>query len=118
MKTKEELNALKEEVKTVGEKLAELSRFFDKDRTERGTAFLYRILELLRETQNDPAQKMPLARLAYMLSRLEAPRSSDSYRHYKEFSGKMGEWALNGKDRASLITAILIHVYQNRGEDR
>lgn len=102
----------------IGEKLAELSRFFDKDRTERGTAFLYRILELLREAQNDPAQKMPLARLAYMLSRLEPPRSSDSYRHYKEFSGKMVEWSLNGKDRASLITAILIHVYQNRGEDR
>lgn len=98
----------------LGEKYAELSRFFLTDKTERGNAFLYRILELLRQTQEDPAQKMPLARIAYLLSRLEPPVHSPGYAHYKQFSSSMIAWSLNSHDRRSLITAIYLHVYANR----
>lgn len=100
------------------EKLAELDRFFAGDKTQRGTAFLYRILELLRQAQADPAQKLPLARIAYMLARLEPSRAAPNYKHYKQFQSKVFSWALTSGDRAALITAIYLFVYQNRREDR
>lgn len=104
------------EREVLGEKLAELERFFSGDKTERGTAFLYRILDLLRETQADPRQKLPLARLAYLLSRLSPSEKSPDYAHYQSFSRSMMDWALREADRASLITAIYLYVYQNRKE--
>ena len=97
-------------------KLAELHRFFSKQENERGMAFLYRILALLRAVQEDPRQKLPLARLAYLLARLAPPRRSEAYAHYQAFSDRMMDWSLHEKDRASLITAIYLYVYQNRKE--
>lgn len=98
-------------------KLGELERFFAADKTERGTAFLYRILALLREVQADPQQKLPLARLAYLLARLSPSKNSPTYSHYQTFSRRMMDWSLNKADRFSLITAIYIYVYQNRKEE-
>jgi CRISPR-associated protein Csm1 len=97
-------------------KLAELQRFFSKQENERGMAFLYRILALLRAVQEDPRQKLPLARLAYLLARLAPPRRSEAYAHYQTFSDRMMDWSLHEKDRLSLITAIYLYVYQNRKE--
>ena len=91
-------------------KLAELQRFFSRRENERGMAFLYRILALLRAVQEDPQQKLPLARLAYLLARLAPSRFDET------FSKRMMDWALHEKDRASLITAIYLYVYQNRKE--
>lgn len=91
-------------------KLAELQRFFSRQENERGMAFLYRILALLRAVQEDPRQKLPLARLAYLLARLAPSRLDES------FSKRMMDWSLHEKDRASLITAIYLYVYQNRKE--
>ena len=98
-------------------KLAELERFFTAGKTERGTAFLYRILELLRQADDENEKKMPLARLAYLLSRLEPQAASAEYRHYREFSSQMFEWAASEKERKSLITAIYLFVYKNRGKE-
>ena len=113
--------AFREEVTET--KLAELRRFFSRREdggeareNERGTAFLYRILFLLRAVQEDPARKLPLARLAYLLARLAPPQKSEAYAHYRTFSDRMMGWSLNAKDRASLITAIYLYVYQNRKE--
>lgn len=101
----------------LGEKLAELDRFFS-GQDKRGTSYLYRILALLREAQADPQQKLPLARLAYLLSRLAPPPRSEGYAHYKTFSNSLMDWSFHEKDRAELITAIYLYAYQNRKEAR
>ena len=106
-------SAFKAEV--TGTKLAALEQFFS-GKTDRGTAFLYRILALLREVQADPQQKMPLARLAYLLSRLAPPRNSAAYARYQQFSSRVLDWSLHAEDRAGLITAIYLYVYKNRKE--
>ena len=100
------------EQEVTGGKLAELERFFKGGRTERGTAFLYNILALLRETQDDAGRKLPLARLAYLLARL-SPKNDPSYR---AFSQRMMAWAAREQDRAGLITALYLYIYQNRKE--
>ena len=103
------------EKEVLDSKLRELESFFAKQ-DERGTAFLYRILELLREVQRDPQQKMPLARLAYLLARLAPSKKGPDYPNYAHFSSQVMNWALAENDRASLITAIYLYVYQNRKE--
>lgn len=99
----------------LGEKYQVLEQFFKSDRNERGTAFLYRMLELLRQAQD--ASKMPIARLAYLLARLEPSPREEGYQYYKPFSQKVYLWSLNPKDRGQLITAISLYVYRNRKEE-
>ena len=84
---------------------------------ERGTAFLYRTLDLLRTAQDPKDGKLQLARYAYLLARLEPPRTSPAFGAYRTFADKMYRWALNKTDRAELITAIYLHVYENREGD-
>ena len=103
------------EKEVLAAKLQTLDDFFSKQ-DERGTAFLYRILDLLRQVQSDPSQKMPLARLAYLLARLAPAKKSPDYARYQHFSSRMMDWALHSKDRGSLITAIYLYAYQNRKE--
>ena len=100
------------EREVMGGKLAELERFFKDNKTERGTAFLYNILALLRETRDDPQHKLPLARLAYLLARL-SPKNDSSY---QKFAQRMMDWATREKDRAELMTALYLFIYQNRKE--
>ena len=100
------------EREVMGGKLAELERFFKDKGTERGTAFLYNILTLLRETRDDPQHKLPLARLAYLLARL-SPKNDPSY---QKFAQRMMDWATREKDRAELMTALYLYIYQNRKE--
>lgn len=105
----------------LGEKFQMLYRFFSfsKEESERGKAFLYRILTLFRESED----KINLARLAYLLARLEPPKkggdeSAEDYRRlYKEFRQKLYQWQRNEKDRKQFITAIYIYAYLTRGED-
>ena len=56
----------------------------------------------------------PWPRYAYLLARLEPPRKDPRHAGYRTFADKMYGWALNKTSRRQLITAILIHVYQNR----
>lgn len=98
----------------VGEKLKAIQNFFDRDRRqkgERGMAFLYRIVELLRHADEE---KLNLARLAYVLSRLEPSKNSPQYEAYTAMSYHIYKWALNPTDRKQTITAIYIYVYLNR----
>lgn len=105
----------------LGEKFQMLYKFFSfsKEESERGKAFLYRILTLFRESED----KINLARLAYLLARLEPPKkggdeSAEAYRRlYKEFRQKLYQWQRNEKDRKQFITAIYIYAYLTRGED-
>lgn len=94
------------------EKVGLLERFFAST-TERGNAFLYRLLELLRQSQKEGG-RINLARYAYQLARLEPKRSSPQWRGYREFSDGMYRWALDQTEREQLITAIYLYVYENR----
>ena len=95
-----------------GEKLITLERYFSSGDSEHGTAFLYRLMELLRQAQAGGG--IALARYAYLLARLEPKRNAPNYPGYKRFSEDMYRWALNSAYRGELLTAICIYVYRNR----
>lgn len=97
------------EEKVLGEKLKLLKDYFT-EIDERGKSFLYRVLNLLREVNSD---KLNIARLAYLLSRLE-PQNKDLNEKHSEFSKRVYRYARNEKDRKELITAIYIFVYLER----
>ena len=109
----------------LGEKLLLLRRFFGygalassegrDDGQMRGKAFLYRILELYRHS----GDKINLARLAYLLARLEpSPSSEEEYKLlYSELKQKLYEWHRNAKDRKQFITAIYIYTYMTRDRE-
>ena len=100
--------------RVLGEKKSALDTFFSVRGQERGTAYLYKTLDLLRAAQDPKDGKLQLARYAYLLARLEPVRSSPSFGAYRVFADRMYRWALNETDRAELITAIYLYVYENR----
>ena len=103
----------------LGEKLSLLQRFFGykvgDEVQARGSAFLYRILELYRH----PGEKINLARLAYLLARLEpSPSAEEEYKVlYGELKNKLYEWHRNANDRKQFITAIYIYIYMIRDRE-
>ncbi len=105
--------------KVLGEKFRLLYKFFFSLETqERGNSFLYRILELFRKSD----EKINLARLAYLLARLEpskkgGTKATEAYELYKEFRDKLYRWQRNEIDRKQFITAIYIYAYLIRKED-
>ena len=84
--------------------------------TQHETAMLYKMLELIRGS-ND---KLNVARYAYLLARLrprdDAPESTKV--EYAALSEKLFRWIKSTEDRNQLITAIYIFVYCNRGCNR
>lgn len=107
-------NVFKEKV--IGEKLGCIRRFFKNQARngadERGMAFIYRILELLRSCD----EQINLARIAYLLARLEPDgREEEARLRYREFSRNVMQWCRLEEDRRELITAIYLYVYGERG---
>lgn len=98
--------------KVLGEKLSLLTDYFT-EMDDRGKSFLYRILDLLRSKEKD---RLNIARLAYLLARLE-PRDNKQKEKHQEFSKKIYRYAKEDKDRRELITAIYILVYLERKKD-
>ena len=96
--------------KVLGEKLQMLQDFFQAVNQERGNAFLYRLLDLLRSAGNE---QINLARYAYLLARME-PREKSRQEIYRRFSTAMYRWAISRQDRTQLITAIYLYVYAER----
>ncbi len=98
-----------------GEKLGLLESFFGSKDGERGSSMLYNILDLLRQAQADTS-RMPLARYAYLLSRLAPPNSAPDKKKkaYKAFSEKMYQCGLEEEQRRQLLTAIQLYVYLHR----
>ena len=110
-----------------GVKLALLKRFFDykKDHSDskkpdldselHGWSMLYRILGLLRQTDD----KINIARYAYMLARLAPEKKADEeYKKiYQSFSEKMYQWILDENERKRLMLAIMIYVYTVRNNE-
>lgn len=100
--------------KVIDQKLQVIRAFFDlekDERNDRGMAFLYRIVELLRRSESEP---LNLARLAYVLSRLEPGKEEKQREAYRNLSRWVYQWALSEEDRRQLITAIYIYVYLRR----
>lgn len=93
--------------KVMGEKLRLIKDFMDQQENERGTAFLYRLLSLLRES----GDKINIARYAYYLAKMEP---KNNRQQYTIFSQKMYEWILNKTDKQQLITAMYTYLYQKR----
>ena len=96
------------EKNVINEKLITLNEYF-KQSEDHGMAFLYHLVELLRNTE----EKINTARYVYLLSRME-PQDDKKRIQYAAFSRKMSEWSKNNKDRKELITAIYLYVYLNR----
>lgn len=88
-----------------------LKSFFMKT-PEKGKAFLYRILELIRGMEDD---KINLARLAYTLARLEEAlkknKEADQIKEINFFSSTIYKWIGCEKDRKEFIAAIYLYVY-------
>ena len=105
-------NEFEEEV--LNDKFKVIQNFFD-DNEDYGKAFLYNLLELIRNQDN----KINFARYVYLLARMEPNKEADESKQiaYKEFSGKMLEWIHNEKDINQLETAIILYVYLNREEE-
>ena len=97
-------------------KLNFLKKFFMKT-PEKGKAFLYRILELIRGMEND---KINLARLAYTLARLEEAlkkdKKADQIKEINFFSSTIYKWIGCEKDKKEFIAAIYLYVYLIRDE--
>lgn len=94
-------------------KLIFLKKFFGQF-SQKGKAFLYRMLELLRHIEKE---KINLARLAYAMARLEEElkkESSEEDMGVRTFSSNIYQWAKDEKDRNALIAAIYLFVYLNR----
>ena len=99
------------EKKIINEKLPALREYFGES-DEREMAFLYHLVELLRNTQ----EKINTARYVYLLSRMEPEKDADKKKidDYKKFSKKMYIWSKEENEREELITAIYLYVYLNR----
>ena len=95
----------------VTEKIGVLKNYFDQN-DEHGMAFLYHLMELLRESGNN----INFARYVYLLSRMEPQEHENKEKRaaYRSFSRKMYEWSGKEQDRKELITAIYLYVYLNR----
>jgi CRISPR-associated protein Csm1 len=91
------------------EKLKLLKGYLDTQESELGNSFLYRILNLLRNSK----EKVNIARYAYLLVRME-PKKKEHRQSYANFSKKMYEWIRDEADKQQLITAIYIYIYQKR----
>lgn len=99
---------------------------------QRGKAFLYHLLDLLREAEEtydrgpsgDQGSKNRFnrARFVYFLSRMEPEENRRQEKEqmeverlaYRNFSQKMYEWSLNAEDRRQLISVIYLYVYLTR----
>lgn len=118
------------EKKVLQEKFQCLSGYMTATR-ERGKAFLYHLLELLREAQNtndtgrdgeNAGGRFNRARFVYFLSRME-PQDRDSaqgaeeQKLYRDFANKMYEWSMDPEDRRQLISSIYLYVYLTREKE-
>ncbi|MCM1495125.1 MAG: type III-A CRISPR-associated protein Cas10/Csm1 [Bacteroides sp.] len=101
------------EEKVIREKYLIISEFF-KGSEDRGKAFLYHLLELIRNR----GEKINFARYVYVLSRMEPNEkaSEEQKELYRKFSRKMYEWMKQDADCRQLRTAMNLYAYYLREE--
>lgn len=90
-------------------KLVQLRKYF-KSQDERGKAFIYRLIKLLRAYD-----KLNTARLAYLLARLEDAASKEEKEKFKEFKNIFWAWYTGGEqERQEAEMALLLYIYEIR----
>lgn len=97
------------EKEVIEEKYRVLQEFFG-DTDDRGMAFLYRLLELIRNQK----EKINFARFVYILSRLEPVEEGIKKEQYRKFSAEMYRWIQSEKDCRQLKTAMNLYAYMHR----
>jgi CRISPR-associated protein Csm1 len=91
-------------INTVQARLAEIAEVFDHN--EKGKAFIYKLISLLRNT----ADSISAPRLAYLLA-----RSFEDDKERGEQASKMFyDWAMDEHERRYLIAALEWYVYSIR----
>lgn len=100
--------------KVMGEKFATISEFFSTVE-DKGNSLLYNLLELFRNRD----KKINIARMAYILARLEPSGkvSEEEKAVYKNFKEKVYDWMFSESDTKQMITAIYIYSYLIRKEE-
>ncbi|KXT69132.1 type III-A CRISPR-associated protein Cas10/Csm1 [Streptococcus cristatus] len=107
-------------------KLEDIRRYFSGQK-ERGIAFLYRLVELLQ--LNDEAmykghgpaddRKMNVARLAYLLARMEDEASKEEKEHFREFKNAFWDWYKSSrKTQREAELALIYYLYEIRKEQK
>ena len=101
--------------RVIGDKFCEIASFFAVTEGY-GKAFLYHVLELLRNRQEERFNR---ARYVYFLSRMEPERARPQKQKeaYEQFSRKMYKWADDQQDCREVITAIYLYIYLNREKE-
>lgn len=104
----------------LNEKYKAIAKFFgqnitENEENERGKAFIYNLLDYLRNIDDS----INIARYAYILARL-APKNTDDAaktERYREFTQQMYKWMQNEKDRKELISALYLYIYTERKKE-
>lgn len=110
--------------KVIAEKFTTIKDFFEISKS-RGKAFLYNILELVRNDyeidmdKEKKKDKLNIARLVYLISRMEPGNDNDEddkqRAAYKKFAEKLYTWCTGSiNDKQELIMAIYLYVYLTR----
>ena len=101
------------EKRVLEDKLIPIRTFFDFSQ-DRGKAFLYHLLDLIRNQE----ERINFARFVYLLSRMEPDEraGSEEREAYRVFSEKMFRWITEEQDRAELKMAITIYAYLTRND--
>lgn len=104
--------------KVIGEKYRVISDYMSETQ-QRGKAFLYHLLELLRESEENESVRFNRARFVYYLSRMEPDREAEEAEAdaFEKFSQKMYEWSMDSEGRRQLVTAIYLYVYRTREKE-
>lgn len=97
----------------VQDKFSLIKKYLENFEKERGKAFLYRILSLIRAAWDGENGKINIARFAYQLARIEPDKdaSEEQKKIYSEFSKTMYQWIKNKEDAKQLELAIYLYVY-------
>ena len=101
----------------IEEKFRILKQYLETCEKERGKAFLYRILDLIRATWNQEEDgKINIARFAYQLARIEPEKNAaeEVKQIYHEFSKSMYQWIKNKEEAKQLEMAIYLYAYLTR----
>ena len=101
----------------IEEKFRILKQYLETCEKERGKAFLYRILDLIRATWNQEEDgKINIARFAYQLARIEPEKNAaeEVKQIYQEFSKSMYQWIKNKEEAEQLEMAIYLYAYLTR----
>lgn len=93
-------------------KLKQIRDFFG-SQNERGKAFIYKILSLIRE--RDDKDRISFARLAYYLARLESAAKDQA--QFQDFKMTMKNWFDDDEQIRQVEMALTLYLYETRKDD-